>query len=106
MRTHPEEERRKAEASADRAAKAYGVEVSITGMYRVTDSEDIEPPMNVCGVCLFCEDDPNNYGDTIAPTAYDGDCDECGHFWLHEPPMIEALSLLYSPADHEQDDKS
>ena len=86
---------------ADAACKKNGIAFSPTGIYRVEDSEGIEVPMNVCGICLVLEDDPDNYGDTIAPTTYDGDCDEChgdSRFYCHEDDKFDgephALDLL------------
>ena len=99
--------RNEKEESAAKAAVEYGISASPTGMYRVSDSEEIEPPQNVCGVCLFCEDDPNNFGDTIVPTAYDGDCDECNiapfeDVTPNEMFSAEAFDLMVTPSDQDE----
>lgn len=66
----------------------YDIKESITGMYKcdMYDSDDFDEdndtPLetsNVCAICLFMEDEPYNFGDTIAPSSYDADCDECGN---------------------------
>ena len=71
---------------ADAQAKEKGYDFSPTGMYQCRDYEffDEKGPsnlleqLNVCGVCLFIEDEPYNFGNVIEPTSYDGDCDDCG----------------------------
>ncbi len=66
--------------------KDYGIQESVTGMYRCEVyehdgfNEDVDTPLevsNVCAKCLFMEDEPHNYGDVIEPTSYDAECDEC-----------------------------
>ena len=48
-------------------------------------STGVEEQSKVCAICLFLEDDPNNFGEIITPTSYDGDCDVCGlHPWEDE----------------------
>lgn len=102
---------------ADFYAERKGYEKSPTGMYRVEDSEQIEPPMNICAICLFIEDEPYNYGDIITPTSYDGDCDDCcGESRLYSTgendPKILAiteqspLELMYTPSEMTEDDES
>ena len=73
---------------SDKVAVAKGYSISPTGMYQCEDYEfvgddDVERSnllerLNVCGVCLFLEDEPYNFGNVIKPTTYDGDCDDCG----------------------------
>ena len=65
---------------ADEVALKKGYEKSPTGMYLCEDyeGETILDKMNVCNICLFIEDEPYNYGNSIKPTSYDGDCDDCG----------------------------
>mgnify|MGYP001158334050 CR=1 FL=1 len=79
----------------------YSIKMSVTGMYMatiyVTYTEDGEPDPksgieergNYCSVCLFLEDDPNNFGEVIEPSTYDGDCDECNRAALPHADMEE-----------------
>ena len=71
---------------ADIIAKKMLYAKSDTGMYvcKTYDQflgngvyEGLIEKLNVCAICLFIEDDPDNYGDIIEPTSYDGDCDDC-----------------------------
>ena len=76
--------------------RVWGVPASPIGMYRCIltvgyddkgepdISTGIEEDINACAKCLFLEDDPNNWGEIINPTTYDGDCDVCGYVSYHE----------------------
>jgi hypothetical protein len=77
--THCSRERLENMERADKIAKEYGCDFSPTGMYLCVyrDGEHILDKLNVCGVCIFLEDSPINYGE-IKPTSYDADCDDCG----------------------------
>lgn len=100
--------------------KQYGVKKSeLTGMYRAvltigydSDGEPdistgIEEDGNYCAVCLFLEDDPNNYGEIITPTSYDADCDDCGKHALPYAEGSHAFThneyLLMAAAKEEHD---
>lgn len=65
---------------ADKLAVKKGYEVSATGMYLCEEFEGqhLLDRLNICSVCLFIEDEPYNYGDSIRASSYDGDCDDCG----------------------------
>ncbi len=65
---------------ADEVAAKQGYEASATGMYLCEEFEGqhLIDRLNICNVCLFIEDEPYNFGDSIKPTSYDGDCDDCG----------------------------
>jgi len=67
-------------ALADKSAITHGYNISPTGIYVCKEYEGdiLLDSMNVCAICLFVTDEPYNYGDEIAPTRYDGDCDDCG----------------------------
>lgn len=75
----------------------HGVKPSHVGMYDCIltlgyDAEGepdlstgVEEQSKVCAICLFLEDEPDNHGEIIIPTSYDGDCDVCGlHPWEGE----------------------
>lgn len=77
--------------------RRHGIKPSPVGMYDCIltldyDAEGepdistgIEERTNVCAICLFLEDEPDNHGEIIKPTSYDGDCDVCGHHpWEEE----------------------
>lgn len=64
----------------DKIAKEKGFDISPTGMYvSIIRGNDgiIYDKLNICNVCIFVEDCPDNY-EELRPTSYDGDCDECG----------------------------
>ena len=72
---------------ADIQAEKKGYPFSATGMYQCEEYAEFDEEgngvvvlerVNICGICLFIEDEPYNYGDVIKPTSYDGDCDDCG----------------------------
>jgi len=80
-------ERLKLMETADKLAQDSGYKLSPTGMYVCVEDTDLIPPyfvgevpptgMNVCNICIFIEDSPDNF-DNVIPTSYDGDCDDCG----------------------------
>jgi hypothetical protein len=86
--------------SADKVAVKKGYQLSPTGMYLCEDYEceseegelsNLLVRQNVCSICLFLEDEPYNYGNVIKPTAYDGDCDDCGgdsRFYVDEEELL------------------
>ena len=65
--------------AAEREIVRRGIGKSDTGMYACAelDGSTIVDALNICALCVF-EQGIIEVSDSVKPTNYDGDCDDCG----------------------------